>query len=218
MVYMCCESQLRGFLPDIFASLLTDFPPWPQELTFFFTEGKNNPENWWPKNVTRSANGVVLSAFRDEDRKVLVGAALIDFLQEQKPDNSSLRVAQSSSGKPSLADSKKSIPMLKISIFNTMAHEYVHFTQHWVVDTEKKISNEYSNIWKNVRQKIIEQSPNAPDDEIALNEAVYVAHPLEVDAKEYSKFKLKRYVMDITRGFWDSKLPPGLLDYLNSLQ
>ncbi|NIT03459.1 hypothetical protein GTO10_00755, partial [Candidatus Saccharibacteria bacterium] len=147
--------------------------------------------------------GVVSDAFLDQKHKLMVGAALIDIekiAKDEKMKSASLLspISITSGGPVKKRFRSPSFSKLRYEVLHVLAHEFLHFIQHWNAGDSETANENYTRIWLKIREQAEEQNPDWDDD--MLSASAHARHPLEQEAQRLSGVRLSKYRMEIERG------------------
>lgn len=213
------ERHFKNLFWKLYQQEMSKLHHWNQEITVLFTYGKG--KIWSSLNV-RNPRGMVSDAFLDHERKLMVGAALIDIEKIAKDETMmSASVVSSfistyglstvlspSGGGPlyiQFGSRSLSLSKLRYEVLHVLAHEFLHFIQLWNVGDSEAAHKNYMRIWLKIREQAEEQHPDWDDD--MLSAAAHARHPSEQEAERLSGVRLSKYRMEIERGDWDQYLP-----------
>lgn len=204
------ERQFGRLIERLYPEKLRGFSGWQYELTIIYTHGKD--ANWvFHRGGSSVAAGVVSDAFRDEKRKILIGAAVLDVKQivTGAMQSNSLRILPSSPGRDQvvLSSQPPSLALAKCTyeVLVTLAHEFFHMVQYWG-DGNMKLSNQqYTSKFSQLREQAKRDNPHWSEERTAAE--AHARHPSEKEAEQMAQQQIRLFKAEIDRREWDKYIP-----------
>lgn len=188
---------------------LAQLPRFGQDIDIIYTDGKS--DRLWD-GIPLEAAGVVVRANALADKQLFEGIVAID-LRACLPPTSRTSLSISLHGPPVLRTTPKKVDFnaYRLSVFETVAHEYFHLVQAWIVETRHRNPDAFERAYAREHWRAIGSITSEdllwllqPD---RLRARAWARNRFESSAKRMAEAAKHRLRGEVDRGLWDAVFP-----------
>jgi hypothetical protein len=183
---------------------LRHFSRFGQDVDIVYTDGKADP--MWPPGTEQAMGHCAMQRISLE-KKLLEGALVIDLKQ---------CALETSAGRASLSLSGRITGHLdfsgfRLTVFETVAHEYFHLIQGWIVIAKTGDPEGYDKAYAaghfRLDRKELADDVRLFFDRERLENLTYLRHRFEISARHEAAKAKHRLRHEVDQGFWDPIFP-----------